>query len=413
MRDKRVKKHKYCEPVSKFLSDYKNRKKIPNQFCDDKHIVMKALETDRMYFLSASDRLKDDKEVVMKAIDTSTYSDICHDVSKRLLDDKDVAMKIMKTYKYQFCVLSNRLKKDEDILNIYNFNNNEVLDFDHTIDDTKFFLKLFKIVQAKMKDEKRGLYSFQFSLLNNASDRIKNDKSIVKKAIELIPESFFDASNQLKTDDEILKTFINKLSGYEIKKYLPNCFEPPVPEYKSKYYIRHEELKFVTKTNNLHKNMLKDIAILIIKQKPLLFKNLKPEFKTKDVILQGIRDPLNIPEMISDISDEMKEDPDIKQLLDIKTLPYFSKKCNNDKRFVLQSVKKYNTLRFASKTLKNDKEVVYTALKNSKDPDDVLKYISPSLKNDRNIFLKAIDVKLKLKKINEKKTNNKTKKENR
>ena len=406
-------KHKNCDPLSKFLSEYKNRKKIPKEFCDDKQVVMKALETDRMYFLSVSDRLKDDKEVVMKAINTSNYSDICYDISKRLLDDKEVAMNIIKTYKYQFCILSNRLKKDEDILNLYDFGGNEELEFGHIIDDTKFFLKLFKIVETKMKYDKRGVYAFQFSLLNNASNRIKNNKILVKKAIELIPESFFDASNQLKIDHEILKTFINKLSGYEIKKYLPNCFETPIPEYKSKYYFPDKELKVVTKTNKIHKNMLKDIAILIIKQKPFLFKNLKPEFKTKDVILEGIREPLNIRHMISDISNEMKEDPDIKQLLDIKTLPYFSPQYNNDKRFVLQSVKKYNTLRFASKTLRIDKDVVYAALNNSKDPDDVLKYISPSLKNDRNIFLKAIDIKLKLKKINEKyekNEKNKTKK---
>jgi len=243
--------------------------------------------------------------------------------------------------------------------------------------------------------------------LYNASNRIKNDKNLVKRAIEVIPESFFDASNQLKIDDNILKIFINTPNEYEIKKYLPNCFEPPVPEFKTKYFIRDKELKFVTKTNMLHKDMLKDIAILIVKNKPFLFKSLKPEFKKKDIILEGIRDPLNIPEMISSISNEMKEDPDIKPLLDIKTLQYFSPKYNNDKRFVLQSVKKYNTFRFASNTLKHDKDVVYAALNNSKDPDDVLNYISPSLKNDRNIFLKAINIKLKLmketKKINEKK----------
>jgi len=137
MRDK---KNKNCEPVSKFLSKYKNRKKIPKQFNDDKEVVMKALETDRMYFLSASDRLKDDKEVVMKAIDTSTYSDICHDISKRLLDDKEVVMNIIQKYKYSsFCIFSNRLKKDEDILNLYNFKDHELFDFGHTIDDTQFF----------------------------------------------------------------------------------------------------------------------------------------------------------------------------------------------------------------------------------------------------------------------------------
>ena len=406
-----MKNKKNCQPELKMLSGYKNRKKIPKQFNDDKDLVMKALEVDRMYFFSVSERLKDDKEVVMKAIDTSTYSEICHDISKRLLDDKEVVMNIIQKYKYSsFCIFSNRLKKDEDILNLYNFKDHEVFDFGHTIDDTQFFLKFFKIVETKIKNENgRESYSFHFSLLYNASNRIKNDEALVKRAIEVIPESFFDASNQLKMNHNILKTFINKLSGYEIKKYLPNCFEIPVPEYKSKY-IRDKELKFVTKTNKLHKDMLKDIAILIIKNKPFLFKSLKLEFKTKDVILEGVRDPLNIPEMISDISDEMKEDPDIKSLLDIKTLAYFSKKYNNDKRFVLQSVKKYDTLRFASKTLKNDKEVVYTALKNSKEPDDVLKYISPSLKNDRNIFFKAIDVKLKLKKINEKYEKNETKK---
>jgi hypothetical protein len=94
----------------------------------------------------------------------------------------------------------------------------------------------------------------------------------------------------------------------------------------------------------------------------------------------------------------MKEDPDIKPLLDIKSLVYFSKKYNDDKKFVLQSVQKNNTFRFASKRLRNDKDVIYAALKNNNigyDPDEVLKYISPSLKNDRNIFLKAIDLKIK------------------
>lgn len=386
-----------CRPLFIFMSEYKKRKKIPKQFSDDKELVMKALETDEMYFFSISDRLKDDKEVVMKAIDTSRYSDIYHHISKRLLDDKEVAMKIIKEKYPRFCVLSDRLKKDEDILNLYDFNHIEILDFGHTIDDLKFFLKFFEIVETKIKKDKhgRGNYAFQFSLLNNASNRIKDNKSIVKKAIEIIPESFFDASDKMKTDHEVLKIFINILKGYEIKKYLPYCFEPPAPISKSKYYIPDKELDVVTKTNKLHINMLHDIAILIVKSKPLLFKSLKPEFKTKDVILECIREPLNIRHMISDISHEMKQDPDIKQLLDIKTLPYFSKQYNNDKPFVLKSVKKYNTFRFASKTLRKDKVVIYAALTHSKDPDDILNYIPPSLKNDRNIFLKAIAVKLK------------------
>lgn len=418
-----MKKEK-CRPHFKIFSDYKNRKKIPKQFNDDKNVVMKALESDRMYFFSVSDRLKDDKEVVIKAINTSTYSEICYDISKRLLDDKEVAMNIIKKHKYEFCVLSNRLKKDEDILNLRDFKYSEIVDFGHIIDDTEFFLKFFKIIETKIKNDNdgKGAYNFEFSLLYNASNRIKNDKNIVKRAIEVIPESFFDASDKLKIDHEILKIFINTLNGYQIKKYFPNCFEP-VPEFKSKYPYLEKYLEkipdFIIKLNNLHKDMLKDIVILIIKNKPFLFKNLKPEFKTKDVILEGICQPVNIPDIILHISNEMKEDPDIKPLLDIKTLQYFSPQYNNDKKFVLKSVKKYNTIRFASKTLKNDKDIVYAALKNSKDPDDVLKYISPSLKNDRNIFLKAIDIKLKLKetnkmkKINENKPNKKTKKRNR
>ena len=408
-----MKDKKDCHQLK--LSEYKNRKKIPKQLCDDKEVVMKALEVDRMYFFSVSDRLRDDKEVVMKAIDTSTYSDICFKISNRLLDDKDVAIKIMKTYEYQFCVLSNRLKKDEDILNLidyhsdYNFYHFD-FDFGHTIDDPQFFLKLINLFESKFKYKidlfeykfkKRIInYSeyllssqskqFQFSILHNASNRIKNDKTIVKRAIELIPESFFDASNKLKIDHEIIKTFINKLQANKIKKYLPNCFELPL---KFKYI---EDSEDVIKTNELHQNMLKELAIIIIKNKAFLFKSLKLKFKNdKDVILEGIRDPLNIPDIIPYMSDVMKKDSDIKPLLDIKTLKYFSPKYGNDKNFVLKSVKKYNTFRFASKTLRNDKEVVYAALNHSKDPDDVLNYISQSLKNDKNIFLKVIDVKIK------------------
>ena len=102
----------------------------------------------------------------------------------------------------------------------------------------------------------------------------------------------------------------------------------------------------------------------------------------------------------------MKKDEDIKKLIDSKGIVYFSKKYNDTKDVLLKSVKKWNTFKYASRRLKNDKEVVLAALSNvarrKREPDYIIKRISKRLRNDRDIMLKAFDNRIKYRKNLEK-----------
>jgi hypothetical protein len=211
----------------------------------------------------------------------------------------------------------------------------------------------------------------------NASEKLRNNKEVVLKAIELTKNSYDHVSEKLKKDPDVIKAFIKH----------PNFGNNALIKYFPDYN--------------------KDIALLVIKYHQDMYQHLKPEFiKDKDVILEALKNIKYIRiDVVPFIPYHMKEDADIKKKLDLKTIGYFSKKYNNDKKFILKSVKRYNTFKWASKELQNDKKVVLTALSNihrlEGEPDTILTQISDKLKNDRQIFLKAIDNRIKYNKKQE------------
>ena len=354
--------------------EYKNRSKIPPNLINDKEVAMKAVKINKSYFYSISKKLKDDKDVVMETINKSRYSNYFNEVSDRLKDDKEVVMKALKNNKRWFPLISNRLKQDVDVLKISDFSKTNI-ELKHKIDNKRYFLNLFKIARYKKKNENKFYEYFSHSLLLNASKRLRDDKDLVIKAIQITSDSFIHASDRLKKDPDVMKLIFDKIyTSIQLNKYFP------------KYD--------------------KDFALFFMKHKAYKFSILKPQFiNDKDVVLMAMKDLINIRRNILPyISEKMKNDEDIKKILESKHLEYFADKYNNDKPFILKSLKKHNTFSYISKKLKDDKDVVLTILNRQAkyfDPDAILK--QTKLKNDRDVFLKSLDNKIKHKKLFDKK----------
>lgn len=354
--------------------EFSKRRILPDKLKDDKRIVDKAIDADNYYFFSASKRLKDDKELALKAVDKE--EDVFYELSNRLQNNEDIIKKVIKKNQYIFNFIKPELKKNENVLNTIELFLLKELDFKQTINDKKFYLKLFKIAnhQLKKHNKKHKYYprKYEYSFLLNASPRLRDDVDVVINAVKLSPKSFIHVSDKLKKDTRVLSALFNE----------------PRMNLLSKHF-KKEDIEYLG-------NYDKETAIILMKHKPNFYSSLKPKFiNDKDVLLEALKNPSYIRfAIIPHIPDKLKHDPDIKQVLD-KGLSYFSKKYNNDKNFILKSVKKYNTFKHASKSLRNDKEVVLKALSNparkQRLPDDLLKYTSDTLKNDKDVFLKSLD----------------------
>jgi hypothetical protein len=215
-----------------------------------------------------------------------------------------------------------------------------------------------------------------------------NDKNIVIKTIKLSKNSYESLPIHLKKDDDVVETLIKN----------SNFYEGDLTKYFSDYD--------------------KNLAILIMKYHPVMYSKLKPEFQMdKDVILSALKSTrkrnldglkyttygLDTRVILPFIPENMKQDKDIKDLLELKNNTYyFSKKYNDDKKFILKNVHKWNTFEHISDRLKQDKDVVISALTNpargKHSPDTLLTLTTPKIRQDKVVFLKALENRIKIKK---------------
>jgi len=373
--------NKILQRFGKQVGLYATRHKLPKNLINDKKVVLKALDVDPYYFESISDRLKDDKDVAKKAMESS-----CHFfqfLSNRLRDDDELALKAVSDDINLYNFVSPRLKLDPTILNsidLKQFNDASESDYDKEFItekkiDKPHFLKLLRLFK-KYK-------SVPLNLLLNASEEIKKDKDLVIRTVSISKSSYKFASPHLKKDIDVIDALIKNPS------------------------FNGSDIKVIDGYN-------KDIALRIVKKHPWVFASTQFT-QDKDVILQAMKRREYIQHSILPyIPDHMKEDKDIKAILDSKSIEYFSKKYNDDKPLMMKSVKKWNKFEYVSKRLQNDKDVLMAALKNPARgkhyPTDLMKFTSEKLRNDRDVVLQALDNRLRYSKRQFKERMDRTKK---
>ena len=283
---------------------------LPKNLINDKKVVMKAIEVDEKYFHGISDKLKDDEDVGEKMINISPH--YFQFLSDKLRDNKKLAMKAVKGDNNLYNFISDRLKLDTAVLNSIDFNffsccASSEYDKEFTFKkkiDRPTFLKLFNYFNNKYK-------TLPINLLLNAPDDVKNDKELVIKIIKLSKCSYRNAAPHLKKDPDVIDAFI-----------------------KNKTF-KSTDINEIVDYN-------KETALHLVKLKPWLYSRCVFT-NDKDVILQAMKTkPYIHRSILPYIPAHMKEDKDIKAILNSKSIDHFSKKNNDDKSLILKSVKKYN-----------------------------------------------------------------------
>lgn len=353
---------------------------LPEDLRNNKEVALKAIETDTSYINSISKSLKNDIDVAKKIMEKRPKD--FENLSERIRDNKTIALDAVKRDASLYNFVSERLKIDEDILNATDFTNiypASNFNFKQKIDKPSY-LKLLKSLSRYKR--------FDSNLLINVTDNVINDKNIVIKTIKISKNSYESLPTHLKKDDDVVEALIknNNFNQTDLTKYFSDYD--------------------------------KNVAILIMKYHPIMYSKLKPEFQMdKDVILSALKCKLkknvngikytsygsDTRDILPFIPENMKQDKDIKHILELKqNTYYFPEKYNDDKKFILKNVHKWNTFEYASDRLKQDKDVVISALTNPArgkyNPDTILTLTTPKIRKDKVVFLKALENRINIKK---------------
>ena len=238
--------------------------------------------------------------------------------------------------------------------------------------------------------------------LNYLSNELKDDKEIVLAAVSHYGTNYQYASDRLKDDDEVIE------ATKKAKKYPVDVYTTAYPNY------------IPPKLRNDRR-----IALASVKKNAFAFEKLPNEFRDdKEIALEAVK---NNGCVIEFASERLKQDDEVMyeaassnfnaleyaspdQLRNRDLILRIAKRngkifCMDyemnrygypkDREIVLAAVSNYgNALKYASKELQNDKEVVLTAVKNAEwddcHNDTAFMYASDELKHDREVVETAV-----------------------
>ena len=203
---------------------------VPDKFKDDKDIIMEVVKQNGKALKLASENMQKDREIVLASITSTRYgtSNSLTTINEKFRDDKEIVMEAMSySGGYGYELISDRLKNDKEVTYCYasqeSFNITKILD--------------------KFKEDKeiimRGIGSTWREsnyILENASPKFRDDKDVMLMAVKNYPPSLELASERLKNDIEVVRraveydTYIQKDEDDNEKTYQDNyVFDNLVP----------------------------------------------------------------------------------------------------------------------------------------------------------------------------------------
>jgi len=306
---------------------------------NDKLFVLMAVNHSGLYYEKISNELKYDKKIIFNAALSDSYRFRCLDyIPLEYKNDKEFIKFYINMNGSNIRFASVKLIDDEEIVNLA-INND---------------------------------YGFVLQYLN---DTYKDNKEFVKKVLNKYPKCFNYISKRLQNDKEIIMLCIKKLN--ELNEYdnynnilkLTNYVNRNDKEIVLPLVsMNGEHIKYVS--NNLALD--KEVVFAAIKNNPLAYHFIDESFfNDKEFILLCLNsngyDEENYEKFLKILSNEFKDDKDI-------VIACIKKCCKN--------------IIYCSKRLRNDKEIVLTAINNSyydfyekMTENDKIKYIKERTNN--------------------------------
>jgi hypothetical protein len=388
---------------------------VADDFCNDREVVLAAVNRNGCMLEYASAELRNDKDVVLAAVNKNggalqytsealrndkeivlaAVNNFCGDnfecVSDELRDDKDVVLAAVKIYNYSLKYASDKLRNDRDVLfaalasqgehycdELWNYAGKEILNNRECIlAAAQYCGEWLKYAADELHNDKDVMLeavSSDGGLLEFASDELRNDKEVVSAALAAPWKPFESpflkndsalkyASEQLRSDREFVLPDI-KSNFFSLKYASDDIRNDKELVLQLVHGSEGGALEFASDELRNDKDMVLAIVSIVGEALEYASENLRND---KDIVLAAMR------------SDRYG-----------LALSYASSEMQNDKDIVLAAVNKERSsaLQFASEALRNDKEVVLVAMKAS---GGGLGCVSDELRNDKEIVLAAVN----------------------
>lgn len=361
---------------------------IADDFCNDRELVLAAVNRNGCMLEYASAELRNDKDVVLAAVNKNGGS--LQYASEALRNDKEIVLAAVKIYNYSLKYASDKLRNDRDVLFA-------ALDSqaEHYCDELWSYAG-----QEILNNKECILAAAQYcgEWLKYAADELRNDKDVMLEAVSSDGGLLEFASDELRNDNEVVSA---ALAAPWKPFESPYCTNDSALKYASEQLRSDRE--FVLAEINTNFYALKYVSDDIRNDKELVlqvaqgsegcaFEFASDELRNdKDMVLAIVTIK---GESLEYASENLRNDKDI-VLAAVKAssygqaLFYASDAMQNDKDVVLAAVnKKGGALQYASEALRNDKEVVLVAMK---EDGGALGNASDELKNDKEVVLAAVN----------------------
>ncbi|EFC37909.1 predicted protein [Naegleria gruberi] len=378
-------------------------------FHDDEEIALIAIDCQRLSYKFLSERLKMkrifidkaisnngtmiefvpkqfiNRELILKAIKSTKHKkeEILRFIPEEFKFDKEIILQIVRNC-LVFRYIPEKLRNDRDvILQFVKSNKGDTLQY---VNDK--FKSDREIVMESVKQNGCNLaYSHE---------SLKNDKEIVTLAIRNNIEAIKHASDDLKFDKELLMSSITSTECF--LKFL-TCVNPII-QYDDEFIIEliSDHTRFGEERGFDIKKIKEKFQMKMIEIDPTFIYKAKLEEPTfsslidREHILQLLEyQPSSFVHHQDPIFEKFKSDREIvRRAIQLcpSSLTFASKEIQNDREFIKEAIQyHYNNFKYASKELQNDIELINQVIERR---GSYFIHISDeTLKNDRNLFLKA------------------------
>lgn len=410
------------------------------KICDNKEIVMSAVQESCFALLYASDRLKYDEDIVLQStIRRSALYDNHLVFPETLLKDREFVLKLIQSNSFNIEFIPNDLKDDTFLYFTALSNDSSILVSSYKAFELQVYNKLFDLLGNKEFATEvilKNIYVF-----NYLPDELKKSEpfilNLIERLSELTTKGGFGINNQKR---EILVSIVK--SNNNNRRIINASIKYTIDD------IYLAELIFKNIVEDLYNNL--DFILCAVEINGFLLQYIPNNFKNhKSIVLTAIVNYSNIKSgqlgnesplkyaseslrndmevvlaaiqkdgrAISYASDNLKKNVDLvfeslkkgaglryftylpfdlqtreNLLLTLKNgggyIDFIPIDLRSDKEILMFAIKYYaKNLSQASAELKNDKEIVLAAVKSS---GEVLEYVSDELRNDAEIVLAAV-----------------------
>ena len=410
------------------------------KICDNKEIVMSAVQESCFALLYASDRLKYDEDIVLQS--TIRRSDLYDNhlvFPKTLLKDREFVLKLIQLNSFNIKFIPNDLK-DDNLLYFTALSNDPSISLSgYKAFDEEVYIKLYNILENE--EFATELILKNIFVFNYLPDDLKKSEpfilNLIERLSELTTKVGFETGNQKR---QLLVSII-KINNNN-RRIINASLKYTIDD------IYLGELIFKNTVEDLYNNL--DFILCAVEINGFLLQYIPYQFKNhRDIVLTAIINYSNFKSgqwgndsplkyaseslrndmevvlaaiqkdgrAISYASDNLKKNVDLvfESLKKGAGLSYFTYlpfdlqtrenllltlkngggdidlipiDLRSDKEILMFAIKYYaKNLSQASAELKNDKEIVLAAVKSS---GEVLEYVSDELRNDPEIVLAAV-----------------------